>query len=522
VQLQVDFSVNPQINDRMTVIVLPNGGDADSYVFIEDYLIETSKNVYQINFSMPHFALEGQYNVKIKLQNSQSIITKNFYYITQNAINTFLISINNLSTTNSTNDFKSILINNKNIISVDTSKVNDNILRAMMTKMPFTTLENFLTNLNLSISLDTIKSDSSTISTQLQTGLYDIDISPTGYFYKLSNKSAVFSFISQNSAQLQISDKSTLEDLFNTAVALQSMNEVTISNRSKVCEYLKTFNELYGLDASSYSYYNGLSADQQLMVSTPMINKLMSGTKFTLLTLLQNEFKSNVDSYKDSLNQPTKQPTGGNGGSKPSQQVVSVDASLVQQIPAIEQQELPFNDIEGYEWAKDSIIQMTEKNIILGVGNGKFSPNSAVTREQFTKMLVLAFNIPKIDSDVNFSDVDKTDWYYPYICNAFGNGIVMGKDDAFGVGESITRQELSVMVVRVLEKLNKKPSNYSNKKFVDTNLISPYAEDAVYTLYGARLINGIGENHFSPLENASRAEAAVLLNRIMTYVAGVE
>ena len=48
--------------------------------------------------------------------------------------------------------------------------------------------------------------------------------------------------------------------------------------------------------------------------------------------------------------------------------------------------------------------------------------------------------------------------------------------------------------------------------------ISDYAYAAVSALAGEGIINGTGENKFSPKNNTTRAEAAVLINAFMKGV----
>lgn len=72
----------------------------------------------------------------------------------------------------------------------------------------------------------------------------------------------------------------------------------------------------------------------------------------------------------------------------------------------------PYNFVDvtdQYSWAKEAINSFSTQGIVSGVGNNKFAPGAMVTREQFTKMLALTFNVPiKSPSESTFSDVQKT------------------------------------------------------------------------------------------------------------------
>ena len=54
--------------------------------------------------------------------------------------------------------------------------------------------------------------------------------------------------------------------------------------------------------------------------------------------------------------------------------------------------------------------------------------------------------------------------------------------------------------------------------FSDAESISGYAREAVNKLSGMKLINGRENNSFAPLENATRAEAAELIYRLLGYI----
>ena len=51
--------------------------------------------------------------------------------------------------------------------------------------------------------------------------------------------------------------------------------------------------------------------------------------------------------------------------------------------------------------------------------------------------------------------------------------------------------------------------------FGDDDKISDYAKDAVYTLKEYRIISGKSDSEFAPLEPASRAEAAIMIYRMI-------
>lgn len=172
-----------------------------------------------------------------------------------------------------------------------------------------------------------------------------------------------------------------------------------------------------------------------------------------------------------------------------------------------------FNDIDGVEWAKDAILTLYKKGIVSGKDEGVFAPNDPLTREQFVTMLVKAFNVTT-DGTIDFNDVKPTDWFYDAVNAAYNNNIVRGYGDSFGVGEEITRQDMAVMVYNAIK--DKEEFVGEDVIFADDSEISEYAKEAVYYLKNAGIINGVGDGRFEPKGINTRAQAAVVINNILS------
>ena len=180
-----------------------------------------------------------------------------------------------------------------------------------------------------------------------------------------------------------------------------------------------------------------------------------------------------------------------------------------------------FNDISGYDWAAESIKKLYNKKIIIGKGNGTFAPNDYVTREEFTAMIVRAFDITyENKNEKSFSDIKEGKWYENYIKIAASRGLVSGMPDgSFGVRQMITRQDMAVILVNLL-KNNNISVVVDNSTFSDFSEVDSYAETAVKTLSQVKIINGFEDNTYRPHNNMTRAEAAVVIDRILTYLKG--
>lgn len=176
-----------------------------------------------------------------------------------------------------------------------------------------------------------------------------------------------------------------------------------------------------------------------------------------------------------------------------------------------------FNDIDNVAWAKDYIIKLYDLGVISGDGNGAFHPDRDVTREEFVKMLLLAFNV-EIDEkpQESFADVSAGSWFEPYVAAAYKLRLVNGiSATEFGTGRCITRQDMAVMIVRCLEyKGIFLESSENNHRFGDEADISGYARDAVNNLKEAGILSGDTNHNFNPGLFAKRAEVAKVLGML--------
>lgn len=171
-----------------------------------------------------------------------------------------------------------------------------------------------------------------------------------------------------------------------------------------------------------------------------------------------------------------------------------------------------FNDLANYAWAENAIYNLTEKGILNGVSENEFAPEQNLTREQAVKMICLAKGISATANKGIFTDVDENAWYAGFVNSAYEKGIVNGlTDTTFGVGTEISRQDFAVMIVRAFGLT----TNSGAVSFADFDSISDYAKEAVQILGSKGIITGFSDNTFKPFNNCTRAEASVIINRVL-------
>ncbi|MBW7457817.1 S-layer homology domain-containing protein [Paenibacillus sepulcri] len=180
-----------------------------------------------------------------------------------------------------------------------------------------------------------------------------------------------------------------------------------------------------------------------------------------------------------------------------------------------------FEDI-GDHWARTEIERLAAKQIITGVTDEKFEPDSPVTRAQFTTLLTKALNLKSNPHDQVFQDVDDNAWYGD-VYAAYQAAIVSGMDERhFAPNDWITREQLSVMVMNAYQYASGKQLSdlivKEGTKYSDETTISNWAREDVRLSSGLGLLTGAGSSAFNPKQTASRAQASVVLYRLFQLV----
>ena len=235
----------------------------------------------------------------------------------------------------------------------------------------------------------------------------------------------------------------------------------------------------------------------------------------TDITSVLRVYESAIDTVYSSEQTNTRPGGGGGGGTGGSgNDRGQIVAPAVPTKTDDQNQQKPFSDLDGVEWAREAIEYLAEKNVVSGTGSNTFSPNDPVTREQFVKMLVDALGFDK-STEIHFSDADQNMWYYPYLQRAYAAGIAEGIGEGrFGVGNHITRQDLATMIYRAASKRGLQSSNTA-VDYADADQISDYAKEAVAAMQSLGIISGMENHCFNPMQNATRAQAAKIIYGVM-------
>lgn len=230
--------------------------------------------------------------------------------------------------------------------------------------------------------------------------------------------------------------------------------------------------------------------------------------------------KSAIDNIKSS-NSGSPSSSGGNRGGGSGGSIGGTKTYLTV-VPDTDNKDIElnyyvFDDLDSVEWAREPICKLAEMGVLRGKEYRLFYPNDNITREEFVKMLTVAYKLNIENKTAKFTDVNADDWFMPYVAAALENGIVNGvSDDMFGTGQNITRQDLAVMAYNAALKNGVEFNTEGVQKFSDDDKISDYAKAAVYALKSQDIVNGIDGKNFAPQDTATRAEAAKILYALIS------
>lgn len=183
-----------------------------------------------------------------------------------------------------------------------------------------------------------------------------------------------------------------------------------------------------------------------------------------------------------------------------------------------------FADI-AHHWAKDAVELMASKHVVNGTSATTFEPDRAITRAEFTAMVVRALGYPlQTPATSPFSDVSPKSWYYSAVATAQAHGLVNGVGGGrFAPEAKITREEMAALVVRAAHALGKGRTLTASEAesvlepFADAKSVSAWARVEMAEAVADGLIKG-RDTGLAAAADTTRAETATLTMRFMDFL----
>lgn len=145
-----------------------------------------------------------------------------------------------------------------------------------------------------------------------------------------------------------------------------------------------------------------------------------------------------------------------------------------------------------------------------GYGDGIFAPGAGLTRAQTAQML---FNLLTGTCEItaSFADVDSNFWCYKAIGTLASLGVIQGNNGYFRPDASVSRAEFLAMVSRFYEMPEPGEDAYAFSDVSKDHWAYRYIQNGTAKGW----VNGYSNGTFAPDAPVSRAEAAVIINRVL-------
>ncbi|NOP79133.1 S-layer homology domain-containing protein [Bacillus paranthracis] len=167
---------------------------------------------------------------------------------------------------------------------------------------------------------------------------------------------------------------------------------------------------------------------------------------------------------------------------------------------------LGFKDVPENHWSYQAIMDLKEKNIVAGYGNGMFGFGDNITRGQVARLIYAYLKpVDELNTQNPFTDIEEH-MFKKEILALNKAGIMNGFGDGkFGPDNVLTREQLAVVLTKAF---NFKATSTTTFKDVDKNY---WATNAISALQENKITTGTGDNKFEPQSLVTREQYALFL-----------
>ena len=224
---------------------------------------------------------------------------------------------------------------------------------------------------------------------------------------------------------------------------------------------------------------------------------------------LNNNYKPKVDKKPEKKEEKVEEPKE----VKPSQEVkkdygVSLPAKV---------EPMVFNDVSADQ--KEVVDFVTSYQIMKGTDNGKFEPNTPISRAMVVKTLMRIAKDKSISESFKFNDVKINEWYTDSVYWAATHGYVLGDDKGnFNPNGLLTRQEFALILERFLRMNGISLEKLKSLNVNDINSIPSWSIDAVKAMAENGLVQPESESMYNPTSNVTRYELARAFKILIEWI----
>lgn len=170
-----------------------------------------------------------------------------------------------------------------------------------------------------------------------------------------------------------------------------------------------------------------------------------------------------------------------------------------------------FNDTKNH-WAEKAIDKWANLNVLNGYDDRSFLPNKKITKAELSVILNTISGCETM-KDFSFEDLNKDDWYSPYILKALTAGYLETDSRLIQPNEFVKRQDAIMAIGKML---HLEPGFIYKDYFTDSGKISENAKPYVNAMAEKGYIIGKGNNEFRPDEIITRAEIVQIFDNAIS------
>ncbi|WP_156456441.1 S-layer homology domain-containing protein [Abyssisolibacter fermentans] len=166
-----------------------------------------------------------------------------------------------------------------------------------------------------------------------------------------------------------------------------------------------------------------------------------------------------------------------------------------------------FIDVKDTDWYANSIDELVEKKIINGYPDNTFKPNNNINVDAFLKIVISSLDC-KVENNEDY-------WALGYIQKAIDLGLV-DEGEFIKYNRPISRGEMAKIIVRSIEnEIDINNLTVYKTLITDYENIDASLQKYVLQAFSEGIITGYPNGEFKPNENATRAQACIMIIRTL-------
>lgn len=185
----------------------------------------------------------------------------------------------------------------------------------------------------------------------------------------------------------------------------------------------------------------------------------------------------------------------------------------------------PFIDISENDYFYDYVIELYKNGYIAGTSENTYSPLGNLTRAELVQMLFNVnkkLEISSVQPGLNpFTDVAAGAWYEEAVTWAYYNRVTSGTGEGlFSPDRTITREEAATLIYNFFFE-GEFDNTDAISSFADADTVSQFAYEAVSYNAAQKIIIGYPDGSFKPKDSIDRAMASAMLCNAVNVYTGV-